>query len=57
MFDESKLRKKLKWLLSQARYTSLSTGRRERLIDEFVEAAKESEIAEVEAAAEGPAPE
>ena len=46
MIDEKKLREKLAWLLQRPRYSTLSTGAREPLIEDFVAAAKESEIAE-----------
>lgn len=55
LIDETKFREKLAVILSKPRYTSLSTGRYEQLINDVVEAANQCEgveVAEAEATIE-----
>lgn len=47
MFDEEKLRQNLETILKKPRYTTLSTGKRNQLIKELIDAAKSCEIHEL----------
>jgi hypothetical protein len=53
VLDEKALRSKLASILQRPRYSTLATGRREQLIDEFVNAARNSDTEETEGAEEG----